>query len=162
MQPYQLDRLNGFISPEKYASGAGYEYLLLERAISEAGWLGAKEILLIPNNYTENAFVQIVHVYGIIMGLVVAISLLLVTIRMLWIACIIQNPFGKMLIIGGVALYSSQLLYAMFMILGLVPIIAIPIPFISYGITSFIINAFVIGMILSVYRRKSYPKSQFS
>ncbi|MGE7021073.1 FtsW/RodA/SpoVE family cell cycle protein [Solibacillus cecembensis] len=161
-EPYQLSRLYGFISPEKDASGAGYLYLLLEQAISEAGWFGANEVLLIPESHTDFAFVQIVHVYGLVVGLLVASVLLIVAIRSIWIARLIQDPFGKMLIIGGVTLYSSQFIYAILIVLGLVPIIAIPIPFISYGGTSIIINAIVIGMILSVYRRKSYPKSQFS
>ncbi|ATP41258.1 cell division protein [Solibacillus sp. R5-41] len=160
--PYQLDRLNGFISPEKNADGSGYYYLLLERALSEGGWFGANEVLLIPDSHTDFAFVQIVHVYGLAVGLLVASILLLVAIRSIWIARFIQNPFGKMLIIGGVTLYSSQFMYAILIVLGLVPIIAIPIPFISYGMVPVTINAFVIGIILSVYRRKSYPKSQFT
>ncbi|MEK4426382.1 FtsW/RodA/SpoVE family cell cycle protein [Solibacillus sp. FSL K6-1523] len=160
--PYQLDRLNGFLSPEKNADGSGYYYLLLERAISEAGWFGANEVLVIPESHTNFAFVQIVHVYGLVVGLIVASILLIVAIRSIWIARSIQNPFGKMLIIGGVTLYGSQLMYAILIALGFVPIIVIPIPFISYGMMPFIINAFVIGIILSVYRRKNYPKSQFT
>ena len=65
------------------------------------------------------------------------------------------QSFGKLLVVAAVTLYSVQSIYSIFMVFGLLPLVSIPLPFISYGMTPLLLNAILIGLVLSVYRRKS-------
>ena len=80
--------------------------------------------------------------------------LLLFVARIMAIARKINDPFGKLLLIGAVALYTVQLVSNIAMTLGLFPITSISLPFISYGLMPILFNAFLIGIVLSVYRGK--------
>ena len=64
-------------------------------------------------------------------------------------------------LIGAVALYTVQLVSNIAMTLGLFPITSISLPFISYGLMPILFNAFLIGIVLSVYRRKDLTPSEF-
>ena len=66
----------------------------------------------------------------------------------------IKDPYGKLLLAGAVALYAVQLATNIGMSLGLFPVIAMSLPFISYGLMPTLLNAILIGVVLSVYRRK--------
>jgi cell division protein FtsW (lipid II flippase) len=67
----------------------------------------------------------------------------------------IKDRFGKQLILGVCSLLSIQFIYNVGMILGLLPIISMSLPFISYGLTPTVMNSLLIGIVLSVYRRKN-------
>lgn len=152
---YQIERLLAFISPEQYASGAGYINLLLEEHISKAGWFGnALKSGMIPDVHTDFVFVGITYYFGWLAAFALFAILALFIVRIMMIARTIHEPFGKLLLIGAVALYAVQLVSNVGMTLGLVPITSISLPFISYGLMPIVLNAFLMGIVLSVYRRK--------
>ena len=74
----------------------------------------------------------------------------------------IHDPYGKLLLIGAVALYTVQLVSNIGMTFGFFPITSISLPFISYGLMPILFNAFLMGVVLSVYRRKDLTSSGFS
>ena len=117
---------------------------------------GVEELLNIPDAHTDYALVQIIQSYGYAVGVAVVLLILAIALRILWIVRIMPRSFGKMLIIAAVTLYSVQCLYSILMVFGYLPIISIPLPFISYGMTPLFLNAILIGLVLSVYRRKGY------
>lgn len=152
---YQLDRLFGYLTPEKYANGSGYMYIQLQQSFSNAGWLGTKQPLQLLEPHTDLVFANLVQYYGYLIGAIIIIIFLLCIIRMATIAFAIRNPFGKLLITGSLTIFSIQAVYNIGMTLGFVPIISISLPFISYGFMPTIISSFIIGIVLSIYRRKS-------
>ena len=72
----------------------------------------------------------------------------------MFISYTINDRYGKLLLIGGMTLFVVQFLYNVGMILGLLPITAILLPFISCGLTPTVFHALLMGIVLSVYRRK--------
>ena len=66
----------------------------------------------------------------------------------------INDRYGKLLLVGGVTLFVFHFIYNVGMILGLLPRVSISLPFISYGLVPTLFHAFIIGIVLSVYRRK--------
>lgn len=153
---YQLVRIYAFLNPESYATQEGYIYLAIKNALNEAGWFGAETIRYIPEGHTDFALVQLIQEFGYIAGIAVVTVLFAIAIRILWEAKQLTRSYGKMLVIGAVSFYCMQFGYSVAMILGWVPIIGLSLPFISYGFTSLLINSFVIGIALSVYRRKTF------
>lgn len=156
---YQLVRIYAFLNPESYATQEGYIYLAIKNALNEAGWFGAETIRYIPEGHTDFALVQLIQEFGYIAGIAVVTVLFAIAIRILWEAKQLTRSYGKMLVIGAVSFYCMQFGYSVAMILGWLPIIGLSLPFISYGFTSLLINSFVIGIALSVYRRKTFRGS---
>ncbi len=66
----------------------------------------------------------------------------------------VKDPFGKMLVSGSFAIFTAQVTVSIGMSLGLLPIISVSLPFMSYGALSAMINAFLFGLVLSVYHKK--------
>ena len=67
----------------------------------------------------------------------------------------IELPFGKLVLVGVVAMWAFQLLENVGMCLGIMPITGIPLPFISYGASSMVVQLSAVGMVQSVYRHRT-------
>lgn len=153
--PYQKERLLAFVNPDRFAESSGYMYIRLKEAFSQAGWFGqfGREEF-IPSGHTDFVFASFTYQFGWLLALVLLAVLGLLMGRMIVNASKINDPFGKMLISGGVTLFTVQFLYNIGMMLGFLPLIGISLPFISYGLMPTILNSVVVGIVLSVYRRK--------
>ncbi|MFK9093670.1 FtsW/RodA/SpoVE family cell cycle protein [Bacillus salipaludis] len=155
LQTYQKVRLLAFFNPEKYSNGAGYLALRLKGLMSKAGWFGhpgQKEF--IPEAHTDFVFVSLSYIYGWLFAIALVIILSLIIVRFIVISNRIHDPFAKLLLIGAVVLYGVQLASHLGMALGVFPLTSISLPFISYGLMPVLLNSFLIGIVLSVYRRK--------
>lgn len=154
--PYQLTRISGFINPTNDAEGAGYLYIRLQQLISEAKWFGGIPFEGIPALHTDFVFAGIIRSYGFGPALFIAVLLFVCIIRLLLIIQKVRDPFGRYLLTGSLTLFATQVVVNIGMIFGFVPIMAMSLPFISYGLMPTIIAAVMIGFGLSVWRRKSY------
>lgn len=152
---YQINRLLGFLNPEGDPNGLGYMYIKIKEMISGGGWFGNEKIAqFVPEMSTDFAFANITYFYGWLVAGFLVLMLTLIAVRMVFITGHIKDPFGKQLVTGTIALFTIQFLYNIGMSLGLLPIVTISLPFISYGLTPTVLNSFLIGIVLSVYRRK--------
>ncbi|WP_237658419.1 FtsW/RodA/SpoVE family cell cycle protein [Ureibacillus xyleni] len=153
---YQYARFASFLNPEKYETGFGYLYLQLEKAITNAGWFGANELVYLPDTHTNFVLATLIQTYGYLMGLLIIGILTFLAVRICQIAISIKDPFGKLLIMGGVTLFTTQFLYSVGMTFGVFPIVSMSLPFMSYGLMPTVLNAFIVGIALSVYRKKPF------
>ncbi|AZJ19218.1 cell division protein FtsW [Bacillus wiedmannii bv. thuringiensis] len=152
---YHLDRLLGYLNPESDAGGAGFMYIRLKEVMSSAGWFGTYgDIKFIPAPDTDFVFASLTYYYGYWLALILVFVLSLFVVRLIVISYKINDRYGKLLLVGGVTLFLFQFIYNVGMILGLLPIAAISLPFISYGLTPTVFHALIMGIVLSVYRRK--------
>ncbi|OWT47319.1 FtsW/RodA/SpoVE family cell cycle protein [Bacillus sp. K2I17] len=152
---YHLVRLLGYLNPESDAGGAGFMYIRLKEVMSSAGWFGTYgDIKFIPAPDTDFVFASLTYYYGYWLALILVFVLSLFVVRLIVISYKINDRYGKLLLVGGVTLFVFQFIYNVGMILGLLPIAAISLPFISYGLTPTVFHALIMGIVLSVYRRK--------
>lgn len=152
-------RLLGFLHPEKYAKLAGYMPFQIKKYLSEAGWFGQTDKLkgiFLPDTYTDFVFVTLTYSFGWLFSIGLAIFLTAITVRIYWISRKTRDPFGQLIILGALSLYTIPFVYNIAMILGFVPIAGFWLPFISYGKITVLINSIIIGLVLSVYRRKDF------
>ena len=154
--PYQVARIFAFINPDNDAEGFGYLYIRLQELISEAEWFGAIPFEGLPELHTDFVFAGIIRSYGIGPALFIAILLFVCIIRLLVMIQKVRDPFGRYLLTGSVTLFATQVVVNIGMIFGYLPIMAMSLPFISYGLMPTIIAAAMIGFGLSVWRRKLY------
>jgi cell division protein FtsW (lipid II flippase) len=156
VEGYQKVRLLAFFNPDDYAINEGYIYLVLKDLISDSGWFGNPE----PTKYIgimtpDMAFANITYFYGWILSGFLFSILSLLLFRLIVVLTKIKDRFGRQLILGVCSLLSIQFVYNVGMILGFLPITSMSLPFISYGLTPTVLNSFLIGIVLSVYRRKN-------
>lgn len=153
-----LDRFLGYLNPERDAQGAGFMYIRLKEVMSSAGWFGTYgDMKFIPAPDTDFVFASLTYYYGYWLALILVFVLSLFVARLIVISYKINDRYGKLLLVGGLTLFVVQFLYNVGMILGLLPITAISLPFISYGLTPTVFHALIMGIVLSVYRRKDIP-----
>lgn len=153
-----MDRFLGYLNPERDAQGAGFMYIRLKEVMSSAGWFGTYgDMKSIPAPDTDFVFASLTYYYGYWLALILVFVLSLFVARLIVISYKINDRYGKLLLVGGLTLFVVQFLYNVGMILGLLPITAISLPFISYGLTPTVFHALIMGIVLSVYRRKDIP-----
>lgn len=160
IKAYQFERILAFVTPEKYSETSGYTYMKLERLIEDAGWFGhggSLEAFDFSNDMmTEFIFVTITYTLGWAGSLLIGLLFLWMIWRISHIFKTVKDPFGKILISGCFAIFTAQVTISIGMSLGLLPILSLSLPFMSYGALSAMINAFLFGLILSVYHKKNF------
>lgn len=155
VKEYRIARFLGFINPAHDQWD-----LRLQEAMSSAGWFGTYgNIKSIPAAHTDFVFASLTYYYGYVLALVLVIILSLFAVRIMNIAYKINDGYGKLLLVGGVTLFIIHFICNVGMILGLLPRTSISLPFISYGWIPTLFHAFIMGIVLSVYRRKDMPFS---
>ncbi|WP_420849959.1 FtsW/RodA/SpoVE family cell cycle protein [Psychrobacillus vulpis] len=160
--PYQKHRLEVFFNPEQYPDSGGYMILLLKELLSKADWFGnSMTNEFIPEGHTNFVLVSLTSYFGWSFAIALVLILSLFVARIVVITRNIHHAYGKLLLIGSIALYTVQLVTNIAMTLGFFPLTSMSLPFISYGLMPTLFNAFLIGVVLSVYRRKDLVSSCF-
>ncbi len=168
-QPYRLNRINSWYDPWALAQSDGYQIVQSILAIGSGGFSGMglghgfSKYSYLPESHTDFAFAVFCQETGFIGALIVFLLLITMTYYCIKIALHTKDNFGKMLVCGITLLIIGQAIGNMAMVIGLIPVVGVPLPFISYGGTSLILNMMSIGIILSVERQNRYlaRKNQF-
>lgn len=116
-------------------------------------WLGEANTQL--RSGTNFQFIYILGMLGIIPGILLFVTIVFMSIRLIRNSKHIKDNYGKYLIIGLSATYILQSIIQVLMNLNILPTSDVNLPFISAGKLYFLINSFTFGVILSVYRRKN-------
>lgn len=158
---YRLERLLAFLNPDKFANGAGFQYNLNKDLISGAGWFGnTAERPFLPGSFTDFVFVHFTYSYGWLLALLLVVILSLFILRIVNVIFKVKDPYAKLLLVGAVTLYGIQLVTNIGMALGFFPLISVSLPFISYGLLPTLLSSILIGIVLSIYRRKDIISSR--
>jgi cell division protein FtsW (lipid II flippase) len=151
------DRLLGFLLRRRDPNGAGYLYRQIDEAVRSAGWNGhgfGSPMKTLPYIHSDHIFTYLVYSMGWTFGIIVTLLILFFILQLTRMFKSVKDPYGKMLISGIGALLVIQFLWSMGMSLGLLPLSAVPFPFLSYGMEQMLVQLAAIGLIYSVYRRK--------
>ncbi|MFN2203253.1 MAG: FtsW/RodA/SpoVE family cell cycle protein [Caldilineaceae bacterium] len=159
MQEYMLERISVFLSPETNPDAAfNINQALI--AIGAGGWMGRgwahgsqNQLHFLRVRHTDFIYSVVSEELGWIGGTLVLLLLLLVVWRLLRIADLAQDHFGKLLAVGVAALVFFQVVVNIGMNLSLVPVTGLTLPFVSAGGSSLVSMMFAIGMAQSVYMR---------
>lgn len=164
LSPHQQRRIQSFLDPSADPLGAGYNAIQVKVAIGSGGLFGKgflsgnqTQLQFIPEQWTDFIFCVIGEEFGFI-GSIVVLSLFLVFIlRILKIANSAKDEFLSLTLIGILSIYFTHFLINIGMVVGILPIIGIPLPFVSYGGSSLVVNMSLLGIAANIYRtRKNY------
>ena len=166
LKDYQKDRLVLFLDPSRDPLGGGYHLLQSKIAIGSGGLLGAgllngklTNLQFIPEQHTDFIFSALGEELGFL-GCILVLFLFFVLIgRLVKVSENARTNFESLIIIGIASTFLFQIIINLFMTIGLGPVTGIPLPFMSYGRTSLLINFICIGLALSTLNRSRSLKN---
>jgi len=161
LKGYQKERILTFINPNRDPLGAGYHIIQSKIAIGSGmifgkGFLKGTQNALsfLPEQHTDFIFSVLAEEWGFV-GSVVILSLFLMLI--IWglnIAYRCRDPFGTILAVGLTAMMFWQVFINVGMAMGLMPIVGVTLPFISYGGSSIVSIMICVGLLMSISMRR--------
>ena len=161
LRPYQKDRIVTFLNPESDPLGTGWNIIQSKIAIGSGGWTGVgwghgsqSHLDYLPEHTTDFVFAVLSEEFGWL-GVATVLALYLFVIgRCLWIASQARDGFSRLLA-GSLAL--SLFVYVIVnggMIAGLLPVVGVPMPLLSYGGTSAVSLLAGLGVVMAVRAHK--------
>lgn len=161
LKPYQRQRIISFLNPASDPYGAGYHSLQSKIAIGSGGIFGKgflrgtqTQLHFIPEQYSDFIFSAIGEEMGLIGAGLVLLLFAVVIWRALFIAASSSDSFGCLLALGIAAMTGFHMLANIGMTIGLLPVVGMPLPFISYGGSSLLMNLISIGILQSISMRR--------
>ncbi|MBL3285230.1 Rod shape-determining protein RodA [Rickettsiales endosymbiont of Paramecium tredecaurelia] len=156
MHDYQKKRVLVFLNPELDPLGAGYNILQSKISIGSGGLFGKgfgkgtqTHLNFLPEHETDFAFAGLSEEFGFIGCVVLIVLYMLLCVLSLWIAMHCHAVFAKMNVVGVVSMLFIHFIINIGMVTGLLPVVGIPLPFVSYGGT-ILASAFLgMGLILN-------------
>lgn len=155
-----LSAYQSFFSAQSEDVNFSYSKEQIAALLHETSWLPKLSItnrLNMVEYKTDYVFTGLTYTLGWGLSLALLALLILFIVKLATLAKKVPDLFGHLLIIGGVAIFTFQIGYNIAMSYGILPPASISLPFISYGTGSLLINAIIIGIIVSVYSRKDIP-----
>ena len=157
LRDYQKTRLYTFLDPDQDPLGAGYHIMQSKIALGSGGLFGKGFLLgtqthlsFLPEKQTDFIFTMLAEEFGLVGGLVL-LALYIVLIGYAFaIALRSRNQFGRLL---GLGLATNFFLYAFIntaMVMGLIPVVGVPLPLISYGGTAMITMMLGFGLVMNI------------
>ncbi|MFP7170925.1 putative lipid II flippase FtsW [Terribacillus halophilus] len=164
--PYRLARVLSFRDPFSDADGKGYQLINGYEAIASGGVFGkgigggVQKLGFLPEAHTDFIMAVILEELGTLGLAAVFFLYFSLLIKGVYIALRAEDSFGTLLTIGFLFQIMVQVVFNLGAVSGLLPITGIPLPFISYGGSSLIVNLFTMGIILQISRHsKQYSIS---
>lgn len=167
MHDYQKTRVLTLLNPEADPLGAGYHIIQSKIAIGSGGiagkgWLQGTQSQLefLPERHTDFIFAVIAEEWGMIGVLALLTVYLFIIGRGLQLACRAQTAFGRMMAGSIVLSFFVYVFVNIGMVSGILPVVGVPLPLISYGGTSMVTIMAGFGILMSIYtHRKAFSKA---
>lgn len=161
LRDYQKNRILNFLTPERDPLGSGYHIIQSKIAVGSGGVIGKgflkgtqAQLRFLPEQHTDFAFSVFSEEWGFVGCLIV---LLLYAALVLWginIARRCNDYFGSLVAVGVTAMLFWHIVINIGMVIGLFPVVGVPLPLFSYGGTSMITTMTGVGILLSIRMRR--------
>ncbi|MCP1334998.1 rod shape-determining protein RodA [Futiania mangrovi] len=169
LKDYQKDRILTFLDPERDPMGAGYHIIQSKIAFGSGGVWGRgymqgpqSQLDFLPEKQTDFVFTMIAEELGMVGGLCVLALYLLIVAYAIAIALQVRHVFGRLLALGVSVVMFLYVSINTAMVMGLIPVVGVPLPLISYGGTSMLTVMTGFGLLMSAYvwRNVEIPRYQ--
>ncbi len=161
LHDYQKNRVLTFLNPERDPLGSGYHILQSKIAFGSGGFWGKgfqqgsqSQLQFLPEKHTDFIFAMISEELGMIGGLILIAGYILLIAYGYLVSIHSRNVFGRLMAIGLTTILFLYMFINMSMVMGLLPVVGIPLPLISYGGTSMLTLFMGFGLLLCVDRHR--------
>ena len=161
LKDYQKERIMTFLDPEQDPLGSGYHIIQSIIAIGSGGVWGKgflkgtqTQLKFLPEQHTDFIFSVYAEEWGFIGTMLLMIVFITLILWGLKIAFQAKDMTGKLISVGVTMMIFGQVFINVGMVLGILPVVGIPLPFMSYGGSSLVVFMFSIGLLLNVRMRR--------
>lgn len=168
LKEYQKNRVLTFLNPERDPFGSGYHVIQSKVAIGSGGLFGKgfmhgtqTHLKFLPERHTDFIFSLINEEFGLLGGGIILLLFVILIYRILQISIETKEASGKILCVAVASVTFFQVFVNSAMTVSLMPVVGIPMPFISYGGSSMITFMGMMGLVNSVSMRKYNSPSEY-
>ncbi|MDE2142318.1 MAG: rod shape-determining protein RodA [Elusimicrobia bacterium] len=161
MKSYQRNRFVAFVAPKSDTQGASYNVIQSKVAVGSGGLWGKglfsgtqSQLGFLPERHTDFIFATVGEEMGFMGSSFILGLYMLVLWRIVTAARLARDRYGYLVCSGLAAMYAFVMLLNIGMCVGLMPVAGIPLPLISYGGSSLVINLWSLGIVANVYARR--------
>ena len=158
LHDYQRNRITTLFFPDRDPLGAGYHIIQSKIAVGSGGWTGKgfmagsqSHLDFLPERHTDFIFSVLAEEWGFLGGMVLLFMYLLVTARCMIIAGMAHERFGLLTVAGLTSLFAFQVIINIGMVIGLLPVVGLPLPLISHGGSSMVTIMLAMGFMAHVH-----------
>jgi rod shape determining protein RodA len=161
LRDYQKARLTIFMNPNTDPLGAGYHIIQSKIAIGSGQIFGKglfngtqSQLKFLPENHTDFIFAVVGEELGFIGAVAILLLYFILLYRGVKTAQNARDRFGMLLAAGITSMMAFHVLVNVGMTIGIMPVTGIPLPFLSYGVSSLTTNLLAIGILLNIQVRR--------
>lgn len=166
LRPYQKMRLIVFVNPEIDPMGYGYQLLQSMIAIGAGGSYGyffrsgelfqgtQSGLNYLPAQHTDFIFSVLGEEFGFLGSTVMLLLFFFLIYRIIRIAIAAKDTYGSLICVGVASLIMFQVLVNIGMTISIMPVTGLPLPFMSYGGSAYLVNMLCIGLVLNIGMRR--------
>lgn len=163
LQPHQIARISAFTNPSFDPTGAGWNVIQAKTAIGSGGLTGKgflegtqTQLKFLPEQWTDFIFCVIGEEFGFIGAAIVILAFLFLFIRLLNMAGSHKHPFAQLVTVSFTAVFFVHFFINVGSASALLPVIGLPLPFVSYGGSAFLTNTVMLALCLNMdfYKRE--------
>lgn len=171
LHDYQRQRVYTFLEPENDPLGSGYNIIQSKIALGSGGLFGKgfmmgsqSQLMFLPEKHTDFIFVVLAEEFGMAGAVLLLFLYCLLLIYGIVIAVSARNQFGRLVGVGLTTQFFLYMFVNVAMVMGLIPVVGIPLPLVSYGGTAMMTLLIGVGLLLSVsvHREIRIPRSGIS
>ena len=158
LRPYQQKRIFTFLDPETDPLGAGYHILQSKIALGSGGLFGKgfmqgsqSHLNFLPEKQTDFIFTMLAEEFGMVGGLVLLGLYMLIMVYGFAISLRSRTHFGRLLTMGITSMLFLYVFINIAMVMGLIPVVGVPLPLISYGGTAMLTLMIGMGLLICTY-----------
>ena len=162
LKDYQKERIIGLFNPEHDPLGINYSVIQAKIAVGSGGLWGKgfgqgtqSQLGFLPEAQTDFIFAAFIEEWGIFGGGAILLAFALMLFQIMRIGIQADNNFSKLLCLGTSIMFLLHFIFNVGSNLGLVPVVGVPFPFLSYGGSNLLVSALLIGMMqgTTIYKR---------
>lgn len=161
LSPYQKDRVQNFLNPERDPKGSGYQLIQAKIAIGSGGLTGkgylkgqTHKLQFVPERHTDFIFPVLAEEWGFLGSFAVLVTFLIFLFLIVQVAIQTTERYLFFLCLGVATLFFWHLVINLGGVLGLMPLTGVPLPFFSYGGSALLTQWIGLGLVFGIsYRR---------
>ncbi len=161
LKDYQFRRIDTFLDPSQDPLGAGYNIIQSKIALGSGGWTGRgfmqgtqSRLNFLPEKHTDFIFVTLGEEFGFIGAISLLALYMLIIAFCIWAALANRDRFSSLLTLGIALNFFLYFALNMAMVMGLAPVVGVPLPLVSYGGSAMLVLLAAFGLVQSAHVHK--------
>ncbi len=158
LKDYQFRRIDAFLDPSLDPLGAGYHINQSKIALGSGGWSGRgfmqgtqSRLNFLPEKHTDFIFTSLAEEFGFIGGVSLLVLYGLILVFCIAAALRMKDRFSQLVTLGVAATFFLYFLVNMAMVMGLAPVVGVPLPLVSFGGSAMLVLMFAFGLVQSAH-----------